>query len=92
VYRKDTFGVHLGSVGVIRQKASKSEAIILANALIRSALPRGESFRPIEGTDDSDIIRNFGRQADSNVVLDARVFREEHMWLINVYWSRMVID
>lgn len=91
IFARDALGVHLEAVGISRVRGSKSEAIALANDLVRAAYPPGEHFQPMQITDGPDILTTFARPTfpDSTRVLDARVSQRGHQWLVNVYWSRV---
>ena len=91
IFTQDESGRHLEAVGVSHTSGTKSEAIALANDLVRAIFPAGERFQPLEIIDGPVVSKSFAspRFRDSTRVLDARVSRMGDEWLVNVYWSRV---
>jgi hypothetical protein len=92
IFETDEYGKHLRAIDVTRRSRSKSDAVGLANELLRAALPARERFRPIVVSDEAPIIKSYGKPSPNpDVILDARVFQLGDLWLVNLYWSRVYI-
>ena len=92
VFQKDERGEHLIAVDISRFSRSRAGAIVMANELVRSALPSDDAFSPITVDERTPLLRSCGHPSPNpDVILDARVFQRGDVWQVNLYWSRVYV-